>query len=235
MRAVGPRLPGKMLIALANLYRRRIVNINVNIIAAGFLALIPTLAAVHFSRYLGVDDHDKKLISIITFVADVVSDVIIYYILHWLANHSPAATRGALEKAEHMVRAGAIVTDHALEKVVHPRSFLRDATRVQIERMCLSPVLYGVLFATQQFMLHAGYDRVWATTLAFVAGISITRAIHTAWMVYQERREARALAAPSDAARSPAPLGSAAAPHGRATTADADRPARAEADGVAAR
>lgn len=190
----GPRLRSTMLRVLANLYRQRIVNVNVNIILAGALALIPTLAAVHTSRYFGVDDHDKTLISVITFGADVVSDVVIYYILHWLANHSPQATRWALNRAEAVVRQGAMVSEGALDKVVHPRSFLRDATRVQIERMCLAPILYGILFSVQQIMLHDGYDRVWATTVAFAAGISVTRFVHTVWMLWQQRRETRAAA-----------------------------------------
>ncbi len=185
----------------ADLYAKRIVNVNVNIILSGFLALIPTLAAVHFSRYLGVDDHSPIAISAVTFVADMISDVVIYYILHWLANHSPAATRRALERAETLVKTQALVsTERQLARsVAHPVHFLKDATIVQLERICLSPVLYGVLLGSQQYLLRIGIDRVWATALSFTIAIAITRCLHTVWMLRQERKaRRRAQAAQAD-------------------------------------
>ncbi len=186
----------------ADLYAKRIVNVNVNIILSGFLALIPTLAAVHFSRYLGVDDQNKIAISVITFIADMISDVVIYYTLHWLANHSPAATKRALVRAESLVKTQAIVsTEKQLARsVVHPVSFLRDATLVQLERICLSPVLYGVLLSTQQYLLRIDMDRVWATALSFTIAIAITRLMHTLWMLKQQRKARRAAQAAARAA-----------------------------------
>ncbi len=191
-----------MLRLCADLYAKRIVNVNVNIVLSGLLALIPTLAAVHFSRYLGVNDHDKIAISVVTFLADMVSDVVIYYTLHWLANHSPVATRRALQRAEMLVKTQAMVsTERQLARsVVHPVSFLKDATIVQLERTCLSPILYGALLGTQQYLLRIDMDRVWATAIAFCVGIAITRCLHTLWMLRQDRKARRAKQAAARAA-----------------------------------
>ncbi|MFN0011651.1 MAG: hypothetical protein ACKVS8_08420 [Phycisphaerales bacterium] len=189
-----------MLRLCADLYAKRIVNVNVNIVLSGLLALIPTLAAVHFSRYLGVNDQDKIAISAVTFVADMISDVVIYYILHWLANHSPVATRRALQRAEELVKTQSLISPERqlARNVTHPVSFLRDATIVQLERMCLSPVLYGVLLGSQQYLLRIDMDRVWATAISFCVGIALTRCLHTLWMLRQDRKARRAR---QDAAR----------------------------------
>lgn len=209
----------------ADLYAKRIVNVNVNIILSGFLALIPTLAAVHFSRYLGVDDRSKIAISVVTFIADMISDVVIYYTLHWLANHSPAATKRALERAESLVKTQAIVsTERQLARsVAHPVSFLRDATLVQLERICLSPVLYGVLLGVQQYLLRIDMDRVWATALSFTIAIGITRCLHTLWMLRQQRKARRAARAAGVAAPVVAPVAATTPAAGRGSEVVAGR------------
>ncbi|MCA9300181.1 MAG: hypothetical protein KDA28_14005, partial [Phycisphaerales bacterium] len=74
-----------MPVRLFRLYQqRRIVNINANIVAAGFLAMVFAAVPVHFS-YLVTED--KLAITVIGVVADIVFDVAIYYALHWVANH----------------------------------------------------------------------------------------------------------------------------------------------------
>ena len=74
--------------SLGRLYSRRIVNVNVNIVAAGLLALGPLTLTVYIAtRYFGLAN--RLGIAVLTFTADLVFDVIIYYGLHWLANHSP--------------------------------------------------------------------------------------------------------------------------------------------------
>ncbi|MGQ0629245.1 MAG: hypothetical protein ACT4PL_14230 [Phycisphaerales bacterium] len=78
-----------MLRWVARIYARRIVNINVNIILAGLLALPVVLVILRIANTLGLTEEHKALVSVITFVADIVADVTIYFILHWLANHSP--------------------------------------------------------------------------------------------------------------------------------------------------
>src|SRR5688572_32821622 len=82
---------------LGKLYARRIVNVNVNIVAAGLLALFPTVGLVHLADIVGFTTwaagllgvHHEFIINGITLAGDVFCDVSIYYCLHWLANHWP--------------------------------------------------------------------------------------------------------------------------------------------------
>ncbi len=156
---------------LLQLYNRRIVNVNVNVIAAGILALGPTVLIVHLSRRFGVDDDDKFLITAITFIADVISDVSIYFGLHWLANHRPGIRR-------------LTQVDAAYRQL----SFIRDAGAVQLQRLVLSPLLYTVAFGTLYGLLHVGWAREVASACGLVAGIAITRVAHTMWMLRWERK-----------------------------------------------
>lgn len=185
---------------LARQYARRIVNVNVNIVVAGLLALLPTVLIVHFSRHVGVEDHDKITIAIITFVADVVFDVLIYFVLHWLANHHHWRNR-FLDKAEHLV----------LEPAHRGLSFIHDAGIVQFERMVLSPLLYGTALGLQHVLMrYADWHREWATIIGFVAAIALTRILHTLWMLRQERRlriqRHAELALAAIASQTPAPV-----------------------------
>lgn len=180
------------MVFLARLYARRIVNINVNIILAGALAMGLTLIPVYFSRRF--TDH-KATIMAVTFISDIIFDVVIYYALHWLANHMPKRKPGA---------------------AIADLSFLKDASLVQFERALLAPVYYGVAMSTQYLLLHphqsgplasfirlltgqpadvpAVFSREAATATALMFGIISTRILHTIWMVRQERRRNRAAA-----------------------------------------
>lgn len=177
---------------LARLYARRIVNINVNIILAGVLAMGLTLIPVYFSRRF--TDHKATIIAV-TFISDIIFDVIIYYALHWVANHMPKRKPGA---------------------AIADLSFLKDASLVQFERALLAPVYYGVAMTTQYVLLHphhsgplasfirtltgqpadvpAMFSREAATATALIFGILSTRILHTMWMLRQERRRDRAAA-----------------------------------------
>ncbi len=70
---------------IANLYSRRIVNVNVNISAAAVLALVPVLGVVKGYHTLGLNPH---WLPAVTFLADVMVNVGIYFVLHFLANHA---------------------------------------------------------------------------------------------------------------------------------------------------
>jgi len=74
--------------ALAHWYARRIVNVNVNIIAAGLIALVPVALAVYAIHKTGLVTN-PWWITAITFVLDVIFDFSIYFALHYLANHGP--------------------------------------------------------------------------------------------------------------------------------------------------
>lgn len=183
---------------LRRLYDRRIVNVNVNIVLAGVLALAFTVAVMHLADQWGLlpklaaripsfslnlfgysfsfEGH-KFAVSGITFVVDLIADVAAYYGLHWLANHMP-------RKREIARPLG--YTD---------LTFLRDATLVQFERALLSPVLYIIALGLQNTLLHQGFGLAAATAWGFGIGIACTRALHTLWMLRQERHAGRPSAA----------------------------------------
>lgn len=164
---------------LQQLYARRIVNVNVNIILAGLLALIPLTGVVHLVTRLGVEH--KWTITGITFVADVIFDVLIYFGLHWWANHGGPSR-------------------HKTEELLHADlSYFKSVTLVQFERAALSPILYALALGLQRLLMHWQWSPVLATVLGFLVGIGLTRVLHTIWMIEQERR-ARARMKTSSAA-----------------------------------
>jgi len=65
-------------------------------------------------------------------------------------------------------------------------SFLRDATTIQLQRLCLSPLFYLIVATGQWFLLHAGMARELTVVLPFFAAIVITRVIHTYWMIHAD-------------------------------------------------
>jgi hypothetical protein len=153
---------------LGRVYGRRIVNVNCNVVLAGTLALLPTLWIVSLTRTLKIDN--KFAITAITFLSDLVFDVVIYFVLHWLANHLP--------------RRWGQASSHAYQHL----SFVRDASLVQFERMLMAPVLYTVALAMQNYLMHDGVSREWATVWGFATGLCITRSMHTYWMLRNEGR-----------------------------------------------
>ena len=168
-------------------YAKRIVNVNINIILAGVLALIPMLGVVRVAEYLlssgllkneKLQTHHKLVITGVTFVADVVFDVTIYFVLHWVAHHAPRRIKA---KVEHRIEG---VADAAAEHV----PFFKDAAKIQIQRALLSPLLY-LLFLGTQFVLMSNYDisAAWATVIGLGIGMGVVRSIHTFWMLKEER------------------------------------------------
>ncbi|MDX2017424.1 MAG: hypothetical protein SFY95_07275 [Planctomycetota bacterium] len=166
------------------LYQRRIININVNIIVAGVLALLPTVVIVHLLTtvtHLPPPEqltHGQKIfIGAVTFITDIFFDVAIYYGLHWLANHSPWRS-------------------HALEEAAKPQ-FFKDATRVQFERACISPLFYLIALGGQHALMQLHVDAAQATAISFLTAILVTRTIHTFWILWQERAARRLGAGPA--------------------------------------
>lgn len=169
---------------LGSIYARRVVNVNINILLAGLLALGPTLLVVRLVEHLlkngivsGAKFHlgDHAVISGATLIADLAFDVSIYYLLHWLANHSHKPKRQ--ERLETIAEA-------AVESV----PFFRDATKVQFQRMVLSPLLYSLWIGTQLGLMHIGQFRpVPATVCGFIIAVGSTRTIHTLWLLREQR------------------------------------------------
>jgi hypothetical protein len=151
-------------------YDRRIVNVNVNIVAAGVLALIPTTIIAHAAKH-SFAVHHRGALTAITFIADAISDVAVYYVLHWIANHMPRQTPRIVRSAAY----GSM-------------SFVKDASLVQFERACLSPLLYVIALGGQLALMHRGIDVAWATIIGFAVAIAFTRVLHTIWMYRTELR-----------------------------------------------
>ncbi|MBX3357884.1 MAG: site-specific DNA-methyltransferase [Phycisphaeraceae bacterium] len=168
----------RMLKWLGRLYAKRLVNVNVNILLSNTLAVGLTAVAVHFSRFIGIRDDQKWLITAFVFVVDLAIDVVVYYALHWTANHWP-------KRLWH-------TPAEVLNEAPKP-SFFWDATVVQAQRMALSPVFYGVAMALLSGLLHDGVDRVSATVISYGIAIGISRTLHTLWMISSDRAMAKRL------------------------------------------
>lgn len=164
---------------LARWYAQRIVNVNVNIVVAGIAALGITVAVMHPLELLGFHhwverktglDH-KLAVGGLTFLVDLVADIVVYFALHWLANHWPGRASPKILKPQH----------------AHP-TFMRDATMVQVQRMVLGPLFYMTALGTQHAMLRAQFSVAASTAVGFGLGLVFTRVLHTMWMLRQERR-----------------------------------------------
>ncbi len=179
---------------LAHLYARRIVNVNVNIVLAGLLALPPVALVVHLLGRFGLSPTHvigfwrihMFTVSAVTLGADVLFDFSIYLGLHWLANHHPWRNR-LLAPADKLLG----TADKLLEPAHKGLSFIHDAGLVQFERAVLSPLLYGVWIGLQSYLINEGVGAVRATVIGCVCGIAVARTLHTLWMLYQERRSRR--------------------------------------------
>lgn len=171
------------------LYAKRIVNVNVNIILAGVLALAITVLVMGTLGKLGVDERiatktnlsDKLIVGALTFVVDLLADVSVYYGLHWAANHAATSSRRILNPAYANL------------------SFMKDATLVQVQRAALSPILYILALGGQHLMLHNGHSIAFSTTVGFVSGIAVTRILHTLWMIAEERKLRQKFCKPENA------------------------------------
>ncbi|QYK48811.1 MAG: hypothetical protein KF838_02935 [Phycisphaeraceae bacterium] len=147
---------------LFKLYQQsRLFNINFNVVAAGLLAIaISKYPVLLVSEWIGPER--KFLITLAAAGIDVVADVVIYYGLHWLANHwRPASRRPRVRKSK--------------------RAFFKDASLVQFERAILSPLYYMVAGGLMYLLQYQGIKANWAFVFGFVSAIVVTRIVHTMW------------------------------------------------------
>jgi hypothetical protein len=189
---------------LVSLYDRRIVNVNVNVIVAGLLAMGITVLVMHLAEAAGLlaalqgrvpnitfpwrggTGHiygQKLVISGLTLGVDSLADILVYFGLHWFANHMP-------RKRIPRVR-----------PEYQDLTFVRDATLVQFERAVLSPLLYFIALGTQNLLLHQGWSVESATAIGLGLGMVTARMLHTLWMLRQERRRKAASATATDPAK----------------------------------
>jgi hypothetical protein len=145
--------------------RKRILNINANIVASGLLAVLIAKYPVYLVGEAIGTEH-RFLITLAAGGIDMVVDVAIYYALHWLANHwHPRWKKAAKRK--------------------HKRSFFHDASLIQFERAILSPLYYLVAMGLMYLLQRWGWveHHSWAFVIGFVTGILVTRVAHTIWGV----------------------------------------------------
>lgn len=141
--------------------RHRIVNVNLNIIGAGLLAVAVAKWPVHWvSGWIGAEY--KLINSIIAALIDGVADILIYFLLHWVANHWRPF------KPQHE-------RDHP------DTSFWKNASLVQFERLTLTPAFYVIAIGGMWGLQHAGMRASWAFVLSFSVGLIVTRIAHTYW------------------------------------------------------
>lgn len=143
--------------------RHRIVNINLNIIGAGLLAVALAKWPVYLvSQWIGPEH--KLINALVAGVIDGLADIAIYFVLHWVANHwrpiKPKDDRDLPEES---------------------RRFWKNATLIQFERLALSPAFYAIAIGGMWGLQHAGISPSWAFVLAFSIAIIITRIVHTIW------------------------------------------------------
>lgn len=144
--------------------RKRVININVNILAAGLISIALTKFPIHWiSAWIGEDQ--KFYISVIAYALDTTMDFLVYFALHWLANHwNPHGHHPETDQKTKL------------------KKFAKEATRVQAERIALVPVFMllsmGGMYALQRF---AEISASWSFVIAFISAMLVTRVIHTIW------------------------------------------------------
>ncbi len=171
---------GRMWRWIVQQYARRIVNVNVNIVVAGFTAMVLAVFSVSLAQHLGVTSTSK--LAIIYAVSDWFMDMVLATVLHWMANHWPRKwkTTGALVNQADRI---------AIDAGPPPLPFLKDATIIQMQRLCLSPLLYGSYFGMVHVFTHAmDFGPELATFTGMAVGVILCRVVHTFWMLADERR-----------------------------------------------
>lgn len=139
---------------------RRVVNINLNVITAGLLAI--ALAKFPVSLVAGWIGHEHKLlISLAAYAIDMVFDALVYFALHWLANHWKPGLPEPIDRAR-------------------VRGFFHDALLIQAERLALVPVFALIAIGGMWLVQHNTDLKIgWAFVFTYITAILITRVIHT--------------------------------------------------------
>ncbi|MEO1585401.1 MAG: hypothetical protein AAFR96_12635 [Planctomycetota bacterium] len=147
--------------------RRRVININANIIASGLLSTIVVMGLIWMLKAVFGTNWPSWGYTAFSGVADLVLDVGLFTWLHWVANQwRPLRGTSDRERAE----LGAPRPDP-----------IADAARLQFERAAISPLYYIIALAGTQGLQDAGMHPVWAVGIAYPAGLVVTRTIHTIW------------------------------------------------------
>lgn len=148
--------------------RKRVININLNIVASGLLSTAVVAGLLVFMKSVLGTDWPSWAYTGFSAVADLFLDVSIFFGLHWVANHW-RPLRGTNDRERHQLDA-------------RPPSAVRDAAQLQLERAVISPLYYIIAIAgTQMLQQEFGWHPAAAVLLAYPAGLVVTRTIHTIW------------------------------------------------------
>lgn len=159
--------------------RHRIINVNLNIIGAGLLAVaIAKFPVLWLSQLIG--EQHKLINSFVAAIVDGIVDIGLYFLLHWIANHWGPA------KHDRAARAKRDENGNIIEKSA---SFWREASLVQFERLTLTPIFYICAIGGMWWLQHEGMNASWAFVTAFSVGLVVTRIIHTWWSLRTGRFE----------------------------------------------
>lgn len=140
--------------------RKRVVNINLNVIAAGLLAIALAKFPVAWTAELIGREH-KLLISLAAYAIDMVFDLLVYFGLHWIANQWKPGDPEPVDK-------------HRVGR------FFADALVVQAERMVLVPVFAVIAIGGLWKLQHWTDIGVgWLFVITYVTAILVTRVLHT--------------------------------------------------------
>ncbi len=151
--------------------RKKIVNVNVNIVAAGLLAIVVAAYPVHVAAGL-IKEHlapgvHSWAVPLAAAMIDGLADIGIYFALHWMANHwRPLKPSCEADRRHHE----------------HKENFWKTATFIQAERYLLSPIFYLIAMGGM-WLLHAkgGMGNSVAFIISFSTAIIVTRILHTIW------------------------------------------------------
>lgn len=153
---------------LFSLYqRKRVININANVIIAGIGSTILVVALIWMLKLVFGTSWPSWGYTAFSVVADIVLDVTIFAMLHLLANHW-RPFKGRTEKEK--LQLGAAAPPH-----------LEDTAKVQLERMILSPLYYLIAALGTESLQRFGLHPAWAVAVAYPFGLLITRILHTIW------------------------------------------------------
>ena len=147
--------------------RKRVININANVVAAGVASTVIVSAMLWLLHDVLDVGWPSWAYTGFGVVADIALDVAIFVGLHWVANHwRPFGADNGREQRE-------------LHAVAPPH--LSDTARVQLERIVISPLYYLLAAAGTEGLQRLGVHPSWATFEGYIASLCITRVIHTFW------------------------------------------------------
>jgi len=173
-----------MVSRLFRLYqRRRVININANIAFAGIVSTAMVAGLLWALKHVFSTGWPTWGYTAFSVVTDMILDVAIFVVLHWVANHwRPLRAR---DHREH------------LELSALPPPHVQDAARVQLERAVISPLYYLIAAGGTEICQRLGLAPYLAVMIAYPVGLIATRTLHTFWGIktgtYEDhhRREKR--------------------------------------------